>query len=187
MQFELEAFREFKAGTPGSRSRLARALIINHVLVPAILLSIEGFFNALLGRQPEDDRWRHWLVASILGQFSALFIIGSLGERGLITLLGGKYPYWKTDELPLAGIKRPFQSAFDLIRHTALYGADALTGDFSGVTADDISPTSTIRRATVAHTATSPKVRNRREVPAPTADSRLPLTYPFLHNTSTFE
>jgi len=166
MQFELEAFREFKAGTPGSRPRLARALIINHVLVPAILLSIEGFFNALLGRQPEDDRWRHWLVASILGQFSALFIIGSLGERGLITLLGGKYPYWKTDELPLAGIKRPFQSAFDLIRHTALYGADALTpGDFSEVTADDIlTDLHNLGRATVApYRHISEAVRNRRD------------------------
>ena len=166
MQFELEAFREFKAGTPGSRPRLARALIINHVLVPAILLSIEGFFNALLGRQPEDDRWRHWLVASILGQFSALFIIGSLGERGLITLLGGKYPYWKTDELPLAGIKRPFQSAFDLIRHTALYGADALTpGDFSEVTAADIlTDLHNLGRATVApYRHISEAVRNRRD------------------------
>ena len=133
LQFEIQAMREVHAGTPGAKAALARALIINHVLVPALLLGIQSGFNAMLGKEPEDkDDWQWWaelITSGIVGQWGALFLVGNMGETGIQTLLGVKSKLGQSAGLPV-------QSAVGVIEQAAKVGHDV-----AGEAINSISPT----------------------------------------------
>ena len=105
LQYEVQAAREAMDGAEGAKARLARALVINHVLVPGLLYAVGAGLKAVLGVPPKDDderrMWTELIIAAILGQASALFLVGSMGEAGLRGLLGDKMPYGSGGALPV--------------------------------------------------------------------------------------
>jgi hypothetical protein len=89
--YEIQAFREVSAGTPGAKRKLANTLIINHLLIPAVYQSVRYFWDWVLGKPPdEDELLAEYLVAAISGPASGLIIFGSMAESTLKKLIAGK-------------------------------------------------------------------------------------------------
>jgi hypothetical protein len=145
LAFEVEAIREAHAGTPGSKAKLARALIINHLIVPAIFQAINAGWSALLGFPPDDDdkkkrqKWAEIITASLIGQFGAIFLVGNMAEQGILTLLGGKPRYGSSGAIPAESIGRVLTNSIKTLTHAGQIGINLLTPtDLFEVTTDDL-------------------------------------------------
>lgn len=91
----IQAFREAKAGTPGAKGRLARALAINAVIVPAYMTSVSALWAYLLGDEPpeeDESRWpdlmREMAWSMVENTVSPLFVVNVLAEAGVKPILG---------------------------------------------------------------------------------------------------
>jgi len=95
MQYELVSFNEWRglvankgpqANIIEARNRFMRALFINHVIVPAIMVGIAGFYKGATGGEPDwnkDGFWQRVLIAAIMGQFSRILLAGAFTEQTL--------------------------------------------------------------------------------------------------------
>ena len=91
----IQAFREVKAGTPGAKGRLARALAINAVIVPAYMTAVSALWAYLLGDEPpeeDESRWpdlmREMAWSMVENTVSPLFVVNVLAEAGVKPILG---------------------------------------------------------------------------------------------------
>ena len=168
LNFEIEAFREAIRGTPGGKRRLARALIINHVLVPAAIQAIRMGAEMLMGAPPDDDpnKMPDWVkqlaVAMVMGQTAPLYLIYAVGENVAQKIVGYKPPYHSGSSIPAEGIIRVADNvgrlAVSLGKATVnLVGADLeVTGeeiaqDFDRVLKSMVAPYRLVRKAQKYH------------------------------------
>jgi hypothetical protein len=145
MAFELTAIREVRAGTPGAKAKLLRVMIINHLLIPSLLLGIQEGWNMLLGSEPPDEdqlksKLPEAIAAAIMGQFSALWIIGAMGTDGIATLLGAKPRYGSSEAVPAAGVARASKQAAETVKTVAqlLWNLGVQPSDMFDVTTEDL-------------------------------------------------
>ena len=83
----IQAARECRAGTPGAKGRLLRALFINTCYIPAFVALVNAAWSAIMGDEPPDEdpeKWPQWLkdfAWSMVGGVTApLFILHEAGE-----------------------------------------------------------------------------------------------------------
>ncbi len=90
----IQALREVKAGTPGAKGRLIRAVAINTVVVPAYLAAVHFMWEALLGQEPPEDEeeWpqfvKDFLYSMVDNSTAPLFFVSSIASAGAKALLG---------------------------------------------------------------------------------------------------
>ena len=91
----IQSLREAKAGTPGAKGRLARALAVNAVVVPAYLTLAHALWAFLMGDEPPEDdesRWptlaKEMLWSMCENTVAPLFVVNTLAEAGVKPLLG---------------------------------------------------------------------------------------------------
>lgn len=116
LQYQLTAWRDFRDGVEGGRARLARAVVINHIIVPGLMLLATRLWKNLLG---DDDELKAWqiVLAAAMGQFGSIVFLGSMTERALSTLFSGQRPRSGGGNLiPAEGIFR-IGGAFALTAH----------------------------------------------------------------------
>lgn len=145
LNYELQAIREVSRGTPGAKARLARALVINHVIVPGLMHLINSAYGWMLGDPPDNDdeglpNWaKDLIVEMIMGQSAPLFLLYSIGEDLFGKLVGSKPRYQSTGSLPIEGITKVYSDGFRLAIDTAKYGTQHLDAfDFEEVTGEDM-------------------------------------------------
>ena len=119
----IQALREAKAGTPGAKGRLARALAVNAVVVPAYLTLAHALWAFLMGDEPPEDdesRWptlaKEMLWSMCENTVAPLFVVNTLAEAGVKPLLG-QQTYGTSSGIPA------IDSTARLIQH----GSKALT------------------------------------------------------------
>jgi len=140
LQFTMEAAREVKAGTPGAKGRLIKALVINNLILPFLFGSISLFWSGLLGKdEPPDDKFVEFMAAALLGPANRVFLLGAMSERGIRTLLGEKEKYGRGGLLPAESAVGIVGQAAEVLRVAGLTGADAITpGDLTDLTYEDL-------------------------------------------------
>lgn len=90
----IQALREVKAGTPGAKGRLIRAVAINTVVVPAYLAAVHFAWEVLLGQEPpeDEDEWpqfvKDFLFSMVDNSTAPLFFVSSIASAGAKALLG---------------------------------------------------------------------------------------------------
>ncbi|HRT06299.1 MAG TPA: hypothetical protein P5204_11440, partial [Kiritimatiellia bacterium] len=97
LSHEFHAAADVKAGVPGAKGRLARAILINHFIVPALLDLMSAGFYWLLGRPPEDEDKELWRRIRdrvawnfLIGPFSRMLIVGAVVDSGYKAMFEGK-------------------------------------------------------------------------------------------------
>jgi hypothetical protein len=84
--YEIAYAQAYRRGVPGSGAKLARAMLINHVVAPVIIGLIDAAVAGMLGRgKPDDDEenWTFiagWIGKMLLGQYGSVFILGTVAE-----------------------------------------------------------------------------------------------------------
>lgn len=89
--YEVQAFREVAAGTPGAKRKLANTILINHFLIPAVYQGVRMAWDAFLGDDKDDDEiLAEFIVAALSGPAAGLIVFGSMAESTLRKLITGK-------------------------------------------------------------------------------------------------
>ncbi len=91
----IHAVREAKAGTPGAKGRLLRAIVINTVVVPAYITAIAWVWSLFMDDEPPDEdesRWtplmKEFLWSMVDNTTAPLFVASSIAAAGVKPLLG---------------------------------------------------------------------------------------------------
>ena len=114
LQYETQAYREWRdmvrynmgeKKIAAARQKLVRAVVINHLLLPAALNFVTAMFKLAMGDEPpwEKDGY-HWSILTdvLMGQFSRVFFIGAFSQTALKALFMREYP--RTSQmLPVEG------------------------------------------------------------------------------------
>lgn len=114
LQYETQALRELvdmvrynmgEKKIAAAREKLLRAVVINHLLIPAALNFVTALFKAAVGDEPpwEKEGW-HWtlLTEILMGQFSRVFFLGIFAQTSLKALFNREMPRM-TQVLPVEG------------------------------------------------------------------------------------
>ena len=104
LQYETQAYREWRdmvrynmgeKKIAAARQKLVRAVVINHLLLPAALNFVTAMFKLAMGDEPpwEKDGY-HWSILTdiLMGQFSRVFFIGAFSQTALKALFMREYP-----------------------------------------------------------------------------------------------
>lgn len=104
LQYETQAYREYRdmkrydmgeEKIAKAREKLLRAVVINHLLLPAAMNFVAAVFKAAVGAPPpwEEEGW-HWslLTEILLGQFSRVFFVGVFSQTALNAFFSRKAP-----------------------------------------------------------------------------------------------
>lgn len=101
LSHEYHAAMDAKAGVPGAKERLVRAVLLNHVIIPGIMSTIAWAFNSLLlGDEPPEDRDTILEVVAqnlMFEPLSRILIVGSVMEALGNSILKGKLPGFSND------------------------------------------------------------------------------------------
>lgn len=133
-QYEMRAFQKLKARQKGSVKGFVNAILINHVLVPALVGMARNIFKAIVGTGDDDDELTEEQLAKkeyedavtiaidcILGPWSALPILGSLASVVANHTFGGP-KYARTWSLSGASyIDRLTKDTFEMSRDIVQY------------------------------------------------------------------
>lgn len=150
LQYETQAAREvwdlrrYRPTTPDAdfekrhteaKGKLIRAVVINHVMLPAALHAVTSLYRLAMGYDPEweQEGW-HWsLLRDIFfGQASRITFLGTLSTTLWDAAFSGKVSFNQTDILPVEG----------LIRTTGQLGKtarDIVVETWRGITAKDFA------------------------------------------------
>lgn len=145
LNYELSALRKVvKTKGANGKAELARAVLINHVLVPAIMNLLSIAFQALgLSWRPEDDDdWMEeardeFFKSMVMGAFAPFWVVCGITEGVWTAATEGN---WRDAQaLPAAaGIKHIYDAGRLVIRGGKYLSAELGVGDFSDITTDDI-------------------------------------------------
>ncbi len=131
----IQALREVKAGTPGAKGRLIRAVAINTIVVPAYLSAVHFAWEALLGQEPpeDEDEWPQYIkdfVYSMVDNTTApLFFVSSIASAGSKALLGLEtYGHVDSGIPAVDSSLRLGGHAFDALKDAAAYLAQEVGG-----------------------------------------------------------
>ena len=140
LQYETQAFREWRdmvrygqgeEKIAAARAKFRRALVINHVIIPAALNLVIAMYKAALGEEPpwEKDGY-HWtlLIDMLLGQFSRVFFLGAFAQTTLAALLKRETPRMG-QMLPIEGAMGMAASGAFLIHDLATMNVDKVQKD----------------------------------------------------------
>ena len=140
LQYETQAWREWRdmvryqmgdKKIAEARAKFRRAVVINHVIIPAALNLVIAMYKAALGEEPpwEKDGY-HWtlLIDLLLGQFSRVFFLGAFAQSTLAALLKRESPRWG-QVLPIEGAIGMAASGAFLVHDLATMDADKLQKD----------------------------------------------------------
>lgn len=140
LQYETQAYREWRdmvryqmgdKKIAEARAKFRRAVVINHVIIPAALNLVIAMYKAALGEEPpwEKDGY-HWtlLIDVILGQFSRVFFLGAFAQSTLAALLKRESPRWG-QVLPIEGAIGMAASGAFLVHDLATMDTDKLQKD----------------------------------------------------------
>lgn len=140
LQYETQAWREWrdmvrynmgKERIAEARAKLRRAVVINHVIIPAAVNLVVAMYKAAMGEEPpwEKDGY-HWslLIDLLLGQFSRVFFIGAFAQTTLNALL--------KRETPRMGQILPIEGALGMVASGAFLLHDLATMDIDKVQKD---------------------------------------------------
>ena len=162
LQYETQAWREWRdmvrynmgeKRIAEARAKFRRAVVINHVILPAALNLVVAMYKAALGEEPpwEKDGF-HWtlLVDLLLGQFSRLFFIGAFSTATLNALLKRESPRYG-QVLPIESTIGTAATGAFLLHDLATMNVDKLQKDIERAmkaTAPTRIPYSVYRRIT---------------------------------------
>lgn len=131
LQYETQAYREYrdmkryKMGEEkiaAAREKLLRAVVINHLLLPAAMNFVAAVFKAAVGAPPpwEEEGW-HWtlLTEILLGQFSRIFFVGVFSQTALTALF--------KRETPRAGQMLPVEGSLGMVTSVMFTAHDVAT------------------------------------------------------------
>jgi hypothetical protein len=144
--YEIQAFREVRAGTPGAKKKFLNTIIVNHLLMPAIYEAVAVAWKAALGEPPDDDEvLSEFLVAALSGPAAGLIIFGPLAEHSLRKLITGKtYGDSLASVSTAAGIS---DDLLDLAAHlTWDFNFEEATNDTFDVLSKVVKPIKDIRK-----------------------------------------
>jgi hypothetical protein len=118
----IRAYRDVRAGVPGAKGRLARAIFISTVWTPGYL-SLKGALWALImGAKPEPDDeeemplwFREMLYSAVDGMTAPLFVTSLFVEKPLREMLNLKSYSRRTGFASVDTAKRLVEDAYDLI------------------------------------------------------------------------
>ena len=162
LQYETQAYREWRdmvryqmgdRKIAEARAKFRRALVINHVIIPAALNLVVAMYKAALGEEPpwEKDGY-HWtlLIDMMLGQFSRVFFLGAFATATLNALLKRESPRWG-QMLPIEGAQGMAASGAFLVHDLVTMDVDKVHKDIERAiksTAPTRIPYSIYRRIT---------------------------------------
>ena len=140
LQYETQALREWrdmvrynmgKERIAEARAKFRRAVVINHVIMPAALNLVIAMYKAAIGEEPpwEKDGY-HWslLIDVLLGQFSRVFFLGAFAQTTLTALFKRETP--RTGQvLPIEGALGMGTSAAFLLHDLATMDMDKVQKD----------------------------------------------------------
>jgi hypothetical protein len=144
MQYEVNALREWanlkaNGGDPANireaGNKAIRAMVINHVIVPAAMAAVTGLYKTLMGDDPDwqkDGWWRTLLIAALMGQFSRVFFIGAMAEETLRALFMRQRPRMG-QLIPAEGIVRFSGNLAFAVRDMALWDTEKFKGDLGNM------------------------------------------------------
>lgn len=119
---EIQAARDAMAGVEGAGKKLARVLVINHLIVPTIMRTIQAAWNALLGDDEEEFLYE-LLADMVIGPMGRLLFLGAATESGLLALIRGRKGWYGSRMLPAESLLR-------LVESGAVSIHDLVTGDW---------------------------------------------------------
>ena len=140
LQYETQAYREWRdmvrynmgeERIAEARAKWRRALVINHVIIPAALNLVIAMYKAALGEEPpwKKDGY-HWslLIDVLLGQFSRVFFLGAFAQTTLAALLKRESPRFG-QVLPIEGAMGMAASGAFLVHDLATMSVDKVQKD----------------------------------------------------------
>lgn len=82
MNLELQTVNRLRFGSdPAARTKLARQIVVNHLVTPALMTAITQFMRA--GFDWDDWDWSDFLTAFLLGPFNGWIFLGKIAEMGM--------------------------------------------------------------------------------------------------------
>ena len=145
--YEIQAARECAAGTPGAKGRLLRAVVINHLLIPAYTELVMIAWKAFMGEEPipdEPDEWPEWLKdliwACAFGPAAPLYMYYQIAKSAYDRLTGKRGRWQSSGAIPAEGIIRVIENGARLVFDCGKYGLQEFTPmDFEEeVTVEDL-------------------------------------------------
>jgi len=104
-QFLAEQNRVFRrARATGEYAELAKYTMINHIFLPLAYKMLDSLFWTMFGRPPDEDEWKEYLAAMVLGPLAGKFVLGAFMSTAIDTAIQGRYPAFKDNLVPAAGI-----------------------------------------------------------------------------------
>lgn len=131
LQFETQAWREWRDMVryemgedriADARRRFMRAMVINHVLLPAAMELVVSAYKLAMGEEPPwEKEGAHWsyLVEVLMGQFSRVFFAGAFVQTTLNALF--------KRETPRAGQILPVEGVFGIAASAGITLHDVAT------------------------------------------------------------
>ena len=169
LQYETQAAREvrdlmrYRPTTPDAdfekryseaKGKLVRAVVINHVLLPAALHAVTNLYRLAMGYEPEWEKegW-HWTMLRdiTLGQFSRVFFIGAISTVTTDVLITGKPVRDIPALIPAEGVVKLFGNITVTARDVATLNYDRVKKDLDRLmksTSITRTPYDIIRRLT---------------------------------------
>ena len=118
-----------------ARRRFLRAVVINHVLIPAALELVISAYRLAMGEEPPwEKEGAHWdfLVEILLGQFGRVFMIGAFAKTTLNAVFKRQGPRGG-ELLPSEGILGMAAKAGFMVHDCATCDVDRLQKDLEGI------------------------------------------------------
>lgn len=129
LSHEVQAIRDVTAGVDGAKGKLARAIIINHMLVPAIMQGLTSGFARMLGDEPDDEFWDKLLIAMLIGPASRILFLGAMSESAIRALIHGRRDYFGQRLIPAENIVRWSEIGALTAHHLATADWEAIQKD----------------------------------------------------------
>lgn len=120
---EVQAAREAAAGVEGSKQKLARILVINHIVIPLLMQTLTAAWRRILGDDEDEDFWGELSVQMAIGPASRILFLGSATESALRMMLTGHRQGWSTRIVPA-------ESALRLVDQGVVTVYDMITLDW---------------------------------------------------------
>jgi hypothetical protein len=143
--YEIAAIQQVRRGVPGAKQRLAKAVIINHILAPAVIGLLDMAVSSLLGRGKPDDEEETWQILAsligkgLLGSWGAVFILGTIAEAMYAgTAFGEKPRGGRALPAEETAISIAGQTAATMSRAAVLAWNELTDSDILGVTSETI-------------------------------------------------
>jgi hypothetical protein len=144
LSHEIQAIREARAGVPGAKAKAARAVVINHVVMPFLMSLATGIISALIGEDDDDEDIPDAVLAFLwemtLGPFGRVVVLGAWAQAGYDALIRRKSSPFTGRMVPAENVFRATASLGITIHDIATQDADRLQDDILRLARDTSAP-----------------------------------------------